>query len=75
MGFYRLAHDQCVYHLKDKDTGIVTIAVVYVDDVLFFGSNQETIDGYINYLVTQITKLTRDIEVNRYISVLTLKET
>ena len=69
MGFYRTAHDQCVYILKDIDTGILTIAVVYVDDILFFGNSKSLIDGYIKTLSDNITKLTEVDEVDRYIGV------
>jgi len=69
MGYHRCAHDQCVYILNDKDTGIQTIAVVYVDDILFFGNSEEHINDHIQYLTENITKLTEVDEVNRYIGI------
>jgi len=69
MGFRRLAHDQCVYVNKDIDTGVITIVVVYVDDILFFGNSKPYIDQTISKFATSITKLTEVAEVTRYIGI------
>ena len=54
---------------KNWDTGIITIALVYVDDVLFFGNSKEQIYKYIEFLATRFTTLTKVDVVNRNIGV------
>jgi hypothetical protein len=57
-GFTRCMHDKCVYVLREQETGVVTIIVVYVDDVLFTGNSPTVIESVITYLIAQFTKLT-----------------
>jgi hypothetical protein len=69
LGFYRLAHDQCIYIQRDKYSETVTIIVVYVDDILFIGNDRPKIDYIINHLIEQFTKLTDLGTINRYIGI------
>ena len=69
MKYYRTAHDTCVYVYYDSTTGDRVIAIVYVDDILFFGKDKVIIDKHIQYLIDHITKLTESDIVDRYIGV------
>jgi hypothetical protein len=68
-GFTRCIHDQCVYHLRDQETGVITFIVVYVDDVLFIGNSPTMIESVIDHLISQFTKLTIMGEITRYIGI------
>jgi hypothetical protein len=69
LGFTRLAHDKCVYIKRNHLHKTVTIIVVYVDDILFTGNDQEEINKTLSYLSDQFTKIT-DMEImSKYIGV------
>jgi hypothetical protein len=69
LGFTRLAHDKCVYIKRNNITSTVTIIVVYVDDILFTGNDQEEIQGVLDYLSDQFTKITDMAIMSKYIGV------
>jgi hypothetical protein len=69
LNFTRLAHDQCVYILRDDETGSITIIIVYVDDVIVTGNDEVVIDDTIDFLAAEFTKLTELGELTRYIGV------
>jgi hypothetical protein len=69
LGFTRLAHDKCVYIKRNIITSAVTIIVVYVDDILFTGNDQVEIQGVLDYLSDQFTKITDMAIMSKYIGV------
>jgi hypothetical protein len=69
LGFTRLAHDRCVYIKRDVITSAVTVIVVYVDDILFTGNDQNQIDLVLDYLSEQFTKITDITVLTKYIGV------
>jgi hypothetical protein len=69
LGFTRLAHDKCVYIKRNIITSTVTIIVVYVDDILFTGNNQDEITSVLDYLSEEFTKITDITILSKYIGV------
>lgn len=65
----KLAHDQCVFILRDEATGKVTIVIIYVDDIFLTGNDPEEIERIISLLAVNFLKLTRTDEVRRYVGV------
>jgi hypothetical protein len=69
LDFDRSIHDQCVYIKRDKNTGSITIVIVYVDDIIVTGNDETTIDEVIDFLASEFVKLTELGELTRYIGV------
>ena len=71
LGYTRSCHDICVYIYSSTDGKIFIICLVYVDDLLFVGSKASlaTIHEHIDYFESQLTKLTTETNVTRYIGV------
>ena len=69
--YKRLAHDVCVYRFTSACGKYDILAVVYVDDVLFFGPKEaaKDVNNHIAFLMDHLTKLTKDSVVDRYIGV------
>jgi hypothetical protein len=69
--YTRTAHDVCVYRFVSACGKFDIYAVVYVDDVLFFGPKEAASETgrHIEFLMDRLTKLTRDLVVERYIGV------
>jgi hypothetical protein len=69
LGYLRLAHDQCLYIKRNSVKKTVTIIVVYVDDVLFVGNDQDEINHILEYLADQFTKITDEATISKYIGI------
>jgi hypothetical protein len=67
LGFTRSAHDKCVYIKRNHSNKTVTIIVVYVDDILFTGNDQDEIDRTLVHLSDQFTKITDMRILSKYI--------
>jgi hypothetical protein len=64
-----LAHDRYVYIKRNIISKTVTVIVVYVDDILFTGNDQNEIDSVLAYLSEQFTKITDITVLTKYIGV------
>jgi transposase InsO family protein len=68
-GFESLAHDQCVFIKRNEETLIVTILLIYVDDIIVTGNNELEIDTFIDLLADDFTKLHELGQIQRYIGI------
>ena len=67
--FRRLAHDQCVYVNRNEETGIVTIILLFVDDIIVTGNNRDSINSVVDHLIKSFRKITELGETTRYIGI------
>jgi len=65
--FFATAHDQCVFVKRDEST--VIILVVYVDDIIVTGNDEESIDTFIELLANEFTKLHELGIIKRYVGI------
>ena len=68
-GFTQTAHDICVFTKINPKTGKETIVLLYVDDIIVTGSDTEGIYNTIEYLATQVEKITDLGELSRFIGI------
>ena len=62
-------HDQCVYIKHDVDTGLQTIIVIYVDDIIITGNDPDSIEATKKHFANFFTKITTDDKLERYIGI------
>jgi hypothetical protein len=68
-GFTRTMHDICVFSKTDKTTGKTTHVLLYVDDILFTGSDTDGIRRAIDYIATQVENITDIGPLTRFVGV------
>jgi hypothetical protein len=68
-GFTRTMHDICVFTKKDNKTGKMTYVLLYVDDIIFTGSDNDGIRRTIDYIATQVENITDIGPLNRFIGI------
>jgi transposase InsO family protein len=69
LGYTQCLHDVCVYKKIDPETGAKAYILVYVDDIIFTGSNATAVDNDIDQLGSSFTKITELGEITRYIGI------
>jgi len=62
-------YDQCVYIKRDIDTGLQTIIVIYVDDIIITGNDPANIEATKKHFANYFTKITTDDQLERYIGI------
>ena len=67
--FKQSAHDQCIYVKKDIDSGLTTIIIIYVDDIIILGNDPNTIKSTKEYFKKSFTKIATEDSLDRYIGV------
>jgi hypothetical protein len=69
LGYTQCLHDRCVYKKIDPETGAKAYILVYVDDIIFTGSNCTAVDEDIDRLGSNFTKISELGEITRYIGI------
>ena len=68
-GYTCLKHDKCIFIKRNYETGEVTVAIIYVDDILYIGNSQPQITLSINHFRNNVTAITEMGDVSRYIGI------
>jgi hypothetical protein len=69
LGYTQCLYDRCIYKKIDPETGAKAYIIVYVDDIIFTGSNTIAVDDDMDRLGESFTKISDLGEITRYIGI------
>jgi hypothetical protein len=69
LGFSPCIYDRCVYVKIDPQSGTRTYVIVYVDDIIFTGNDEISLDHAIENIGKEFRKISELGEITRYIGV------